>query len=260
MGNNEYILFYDSGIGGINTLKEARKMLPKERFLYYADDKNCPYGNRSAQEIENIVKQRLKWLLKRFNIKLVVFACNTITTCCVEHLRTLYGFDIVGTEPAVLPAMRQSKNKEVLVIATKATLEQLKYKKLINKIEGKVYSYVFENLAGEIEKHKLGEREIDIDGYIGRIKVVLNEHKRIDSLVLGCTHYCYLREVFQSALNVQIFDGNDGVAKRVVSLLVSKNRMSDVDYGANVRVVLSSGDKNRIKKYEKLIESEMWNG
>ena len=248
-----YILFYDSGIGGLTTLKKAIDLLPREKFLYFADDKNCPYGNKGQKEIENIVEENLKGLLKQFCIKAVVFACNTVTTCCVEHLRKQYNLDFVGTEPAVLPALRSSKTKEVLVIATNATFRQEKYKKLVESAEGIVHSLGFSCLARDIEQKTLEGKSIDLNIYIGKITKELKLHPNIDSLVLGCTHYCYYSSIFEKRLGINAFNGNDGVAKRLVTLISRGEKQSDIDFKGKVDIMLSSRDKAKINKYYQLL-------
>ncbi len=252
--NNGYILFYDSGIGGLTTLKKTLKLLPKERFLYFADNKNCPYGNKSQEEIEKLVLNNLKWLLKEYKIKMVVFACNTITACCAEHLRVCYGLDIVGTEPAVLPAIRASKTKEVLVIATDATLKQEKYKKLVNGCGGRVYSYCQKTLAEDIEQSAMLGKSIDVSYYVGNIKAVLKSHPYIDGLVLGCTHYCLYKDIFSRLLNINVYDGNDGVAKRVQTLLLRLDKASSVDFKGLITFVLSESDDKTAKQYKKIFK------
>lgn len=245
--NEGYILFYDSGIGGLTTLKETINLLPNENYLYFADDKNCPYGNKEQEEISSLVYKNVKKLLNRYNIKMLVFACNTITTCCVEQFRTLYNLEIVGIEPAIMPAMSESEKKEVLCIATKATFKQNKYTKLIDKAEGKVYSIGFKNLAKDIESAFLNLGKINLNEYLFQINKIKNE-TQVDSLVLGCTHFSFLKEVFKEKTNLKVFDGNLGVAKRVKSLLEEKDNLKDKKEGS-LKIILSSNDKNKRQRY-----------
>lgn len=253
MESKEYILFYDSGIGGINTLKECVKLLPNENYIYFADDANCPYGNNSDAEILKMVKERLILLLKRYKIKLVVFACNTITTCCVERLRGEFGVDIVGTEPAIIPAIKNSRNKEVLVLATNATLRQNKYNRVEKSVEGKVHSLGLKHLAIDIEEILLKKRQGSFDKYYLKIRDFLNENKNVDGIVLGCTHYCFLREELENLFKVDVYDGNLGVAKRVKWLLECEKNIKGEGKG-EIKVVLSSGSEKYKKRYKELID------
>jgi len=248
MGNG-YVLFYDSGIGGLTTLNETIKLLPKERFLYFADDQNCPYGNKSKEEIEALVLENVKRLLKDYEIKMIVFACNTVTTCSVGHFRAKYDIDIIGTEPAILPAIRESKTKEILVTATLATFKQERYKNLLNKAGGRVYSLGFTDLAKEIEQSELENRPIDTVKYVKEIELILKRFKNIDGLVLGCTHYCYYKTVFEKMLNIKTYDGNNGVARRVNQLLEDRGNKSTIDFKGSVKFVLSSNNDSRKRAY-----------
>lgn len=252
--DNGYILFYDSGVGGLTTLKQTMDRLPKEKFLYFADDENCPYGNKSKEEIERLVNDNLKRLLKLYNIKVVVFACNTVTTCCVKHLRAAYNLEFVGIEPAVLPAIRESKTKEVLVIATKATIAQEKYKRLIERTAGKVYSLGLEGLAQDVEREFIRGKIFDKDKYVKEIKSVLKENPKIDGMVLGCTHYSFMKEYFEKALNIKTFDGNLGVAKRIEELLKQGDKECEFNSGG-IEIILSSGREGDKMAYKRLLKS-----
>ena len=110
------ILFYDSGIGGLSTLSSTIKLLPCERYIYFADNKNVPYGNRTKQEISNLVFENISRLLSRFKIKLIVIACNTATSLAIDDLRTKINIPIIGIEPALKVAERKSKNKDRPVV------------------------------------------------------------------------------------------------------------------------------------------------
>lgn len=254
--SNDYILFYDSGVGGLTTLSETIKLLPDEKYLYFADDCNCPYGNKEPEEIQAIVVYNLKKLLKTYPIKMVVFACNTITTCCVEYLRELYDILFVGTEPAIKPALEYSKTGEVLTIATKATFRQKKYERLLLKSNGKVYSFGLVKLADRIERNIVYGEEFCFGLYLSQIKRVLKAYNKIDGLVLGCTHYCYCKEEFARGLNINVYDGNNGVARRVKHLLVKKNKINIG--GGGVEIKLSSGNQDKVKRYEKTLKNLLY--
>ena len=248
----EYILFYDSGIGGLLTLKQTIKKLPHEDFLYFADNKNCPYGNKSNGEIYALVKTNIRNIMTKYKIKMIVFACNTITACCVEKIREDVGVPIVGIEPAILPAFKHSKTKNILVIATASTVTQEKYKKLIERIDGKVFSMGFKNLAKEIEDWVLYKRCFDKNNLKQKIKTFIKE-KNVDAIVLGCTHYSYLKDFLLEELKVLVFDGNEGVAKRVESLVKSKNQAIKKSHCGCVRLLLSSRSFMKHCRYKRLL-------
>jgi len=251
------IIFYDSGVGGLTTLKETLKMLPNENYVYFADDLNCPYGNKTQKEISELVYRNVKMLLKRYNAKMLVFACNTITTCCVGQFRGLYNIEIVGIEPAILPAMRNSCSKEILCIATMATFQQDKYKKLLKRVEGSVFSLGFKGLAEDIEKSLINNEKVIIDKYLQSINEV-SKNNKIDGLVLGCTHYSFLKKEFLLKTGLMVFDGNLGVAKRVKSLLEKSGKVSERGKGS-VEIVLSSKNKTKELQYVKILNELLEN-
>ncbi|MBQ3158373.1 MAG: glutamate racemase [Clostridia bacterium] len=248
-----WILFYDSGIGGLKTLNETMRYLSGVDFLYFADDKNCPYGNKSKEEILKLVKENIRSLLNRFNIKMIVFACNTVTACCVNEFRKQINIPIVGTEPAIALAEKESKTKEVLVIATKATINQEKLKKLINKMELKVHVLGLENLAKDIEESFVFGKDLNLNDYITQINNILKVNKGIDRIVLGCTHYSYIKKMLEEKLDRKCLDGNQGVARRVKTLFEDVKREEEREN--NVEVVLSSSSELRKCQYFKVLKA-----
>ncbi len=254
MNEEGYILFYDSGIGGLTTLKETLELLPNEKYIFFADDINCPYGNRSEEEIFSFVKKSLEGLFERFQIKMVVFACNTITTCCIDKIRRSFGVPIVGTEPAVLPAIRFSKSKEILVLATKLTLRQEKFERLKKSAGAKVFAFCFENLAKDIESALVEGKKIDIENYTKKI-IEITKNTNIDALVLGCTHYSFLKETLTKTTHFEVFDGNRGVGKRVLSLLEKQGLMRKVEKEGEIRIILSSQSAEKCQRYGELLKS-----
>ena len=130
---NKKIGIFDSGIGGLTTLKEIQKLLPNEEYIYYADSKNNPYGEKSEEELNNIVTNIVELLLKE-DVKLIVIACNTATTRCIKLLREKYPQMIfVGTEPAIKVACDKNY-KNTIVMATPNTTASERVKELIINI------------------------------------------------------------------------------------------------------------------------------
>ncbi|MBQ8309104.1 MAG: aspartate/glutamate racemase family protein [Clostridia bacterium] len=112
------VAFFDSGIGGLTVLAECKKFLPDRLFYYYGDNENAPYGNRKKETIEKYVLTAFE-RLRELAPQAAVVACNTATAVCVEKLRKIYSFPIVGAEPAVFAAAK--RGGEIYVLATKAT-------------------------------------------------------------------------------------------------------------------------------------------
>lgn len=252
--NNGYILFYDSGVGGLTTLCEAQKLLKNERFLYFADDANCPYGNKSEEEIKKLAKSSLDNLLKCYNIKAVVLACNTLTTCASAYLREQLSIPIIGTEPAIVPATLSSKTKEVMVIATVVTTRQEKYHRLVKSVSSKVYTYSLSTLASDIEKAVIDYKSLNINMYADKIRSFLKKYKNIDKIVLGCTHYCFVKTTLKKLVKVDMVDGNEGVAKHLYEVLKEMKELTSATSREEVKIILSSGSDNKIKKYQKTLK------
>ncbi len=212
---------FDSGIGGLTTLSEIKKLLPHEDYIYYADSKNNPYGSKSKKELEKITDKIVNYLIKR-DVKTIVIACNTATTNCIDYLRNKYkDITFVGTEPAIKVACDKGY-KNILVLATPTTISSERTQELVdnNKKEYEnFYLVACDGLANAIENNDNK-----------RIDILLNEiltpykDKNIDAIVLGCTHYPLIRCKIQSFFkNATLIDGNIGVANRVKKIIENNN-------------------------------------
>ncbi|MCI6899736.1 MAG: glutamate racemase, partial [Tenericutes bacterium] len=204
---------FDSGIGGLSILNELKKVLLYEDFYYYGDSKNNPYGEKSDEELFEIVSSVVEKLIDN-GCKLIVIACNTATTRCMKKLRETYKDIIfVGTVPAIKVACDQ-RFKNTLVMATPATIESERTYELIRdnkRYDQKIYLLACPGLARAIEdddKEKIKEiLRNDFKDY---------KDKNIDSIVLGCTHYPFIKkEILEEMPGVSLIDGSVGVAKEV---------------------------------------------
>ena len=204
---------FDSGIGGTTTLKEIQNILPNEDIIYYADSKNNPYGSKTKEELELITSNIVDYLIKR-DIKIIVIACNTATTNCIDYLRNKYKDIIfIGTEPAIKVACDKNY-KNILVLATPTTIASERTHELVNnnkKDYENFYLVPCNGLANAIERNDI----IKIDKLLNEI-LTPYQHKKIDAIVLGCTHYPLIKNKIQSYFkNAQLMDGNKGVANQV---------------------------------------------
>lgn len=252
-----FILFYDSGIGGLSTLAKTIQLLPHEHFLYFADNKNVPYGNKSSNEILDIVSQNISHLLKQFPIKLVVIACNTATGIAIEFLRKNFLVPFIGIEPSVCVADKKSKTKEILVVATKATICSERYFALTKKVKSKVYSCFFTKLANKIE-HGFLTGSVNIQEEINLIQKTIQNHPKIDQLVLGCTHYSFVSDKLSDISKLPVSDGNFGVAKNVMRTLEKMNNKKTKGF-LNIQFVFSKDEDVFRKKYTEILEKLLEN-
>lgn len=216
---------FDSGIGGLSVLRELEKILPNEDFYYYGDSLNNPYGEKSDEELFEITSGVVDYLVNK-GCRVIVIACNTATTRCMKYLREKYKDIIfVGTVPAIKVACdRDFKN--TLVMATPATIESERTMELIRdniRKDQNIYLVACPGLANAIE-----------DNDQEKIKEILKDtfreykDKEIDSIVLGCTHYPFIKEdILKEMPGVILLDGSRGVAMEVKRQLENNGLLSD---------------------------------
>ncbi len=213
------ISVFDSGIGGTTVLAEIKKLLPNEEYRYIADSKNCPYGEKSDQELNQIVTKNVE-KLKKWGAQIIVIACNTATTRCISYLRQKYPeLTFVGTEPAIkLAANTDAKN--ILVLATPGTIASERTKSLLKenqKTGQNITLLACPGLADTIEKHYQGDHT-PIRTKLAEL--LANAPKTPDIIVLGCTHYSLIKEEIQDFFpSTKLIDGNLGVAHQVQAQL-----------------------------------------
>ncbi|KKD52645.1 MULTISPECIES: glutamate racemase [Paenibacillus] len=253
--------FFDSGLGGITVLSEALRRLPNENFVYMADTLHVPYGTKTPQEVLGYVKASVQTILKE-DIKALVIACNTATSIAVAELRKEYKFPIIGMEPAVKPAveMNRANGKRVLVLATPLTLKQSGYAALVSRVDdhGSVDSLPLPELVQYCEQlnfdrtelfnyfnHKLSSFNLDVYG----------------TVVLGCTHYPFYKEILRELLpsHIQLIDGSQGTVKRLKQVLSERNLLAaplttgQLQEG-HVTFLCTSQDKAYVHKMERALE------
>ena len=219
--NNSPIGVYDSGLGGLSVWRELRLRLAEESLIYLGDGKNCPYGGRSREDIERFAESAVEYLVER-GVKMVVVGCNTATTAAIDHLRAKWpNLPIVGLEPAVKPACLNSATRRIAVLATKHSLQSDMFLRTaaryaddveVLKVVGKEFVEIVE--ANE-ELTQRGEEAVR------RVVEPLLD-KQIDYIVLGCTHYPFLRSQIERVIgnrDVKVIDSGEAVARRVEWLL-----------------------------------------
>lgn len=229
---NKKIGLLDSGIGGTTILKEIKQILPKEDYIYYADSKNNPYGEKTEEEIYTIVKEITEVLIKK-DCKLIVLACNTATTRCMKKLkRDFTNILFVGTVPAIKVACNNNY-KNTLVLATPATIDSERTQELIQENKKEDQNIILmpcEGLANAIETNDTTK----ITKILTKIKDSVPSP--IDSIILGCTHYPLIKKEIQKLFpKSTLLDGSIGVAKEVKRLLqenklLAENGQGQIEY------------------------------
>lgn len=212
---------FDSGLGGLSVLNEALSKLIEHEFLYYADVKNVPYGQKSRDEILKFSFDAVKFLIEN-GTEAVVVACNTATSVAIKDLRIKLSVPIIGMEPAVKKAHDLSCDDtlKTLVIATPVTVNGAKLKELIANLNAKDKT---ELLALPRLVNFAEDEEFDTQNVKSYLKNELSKFdlNKFDFLVLGCTHFNYFKDSLREILpaNIKIIDGNEGTVNRLISEL-----------------------------------------
>lgn len=205
---------FDSGKGGTTILAAVKKRLPGAEYKYIADAENCPYGERSEEELYRIVRGHVE-NLRDWGAKVVVIACNTATVKCIERLRRDYpDLEFVGTEPAVKLALDTGARK-VLVLATPNTIASERVHLLVfeNADAGQEVEFLAcPGLAETIEKYY----DNDLSRVREKLQELLVRDESYDVVVLGCTHYPLVKDLIAEFYpRAELVDGSEGVARRV---------------------------------------------
>lgn len=238
---------FDSGVGGISVLKEAVSMLPTESFVYFGDSKNAPYGTKTVEEVQKLSFQAVEFLIEK-RVKAVVVACNTATSAAIEELRLRYkSMPVIGIEPALKPAVELRKKGKILIMATPMTLAETKFSKLMEayKDEAEIQPLPCAGLVELIEKGAIDGDEMK--DYLTN-KLAPYSEGDIAAIVLGCTHYPFVKKAMLSVLNreIDIIDGSIGTAKQLKRQLESNNLLSDRKEVGTVEIFNSFEDNKEI--------------
>lgn len=223
MNNTRPIGVFDSGVGGLSILKELKKLLPKENYIFVADQLNVPYGEKSKKELENITLKICKFLASK-NTKIIVAACNTATCYALKYLRANVKIPIIGTVPAVKPAAEKSKKGVIGIISTPATSKSQYLKNLIETYAKnvKVVNIGCFGLENAVEKGELNSPTVKkiLEKYLSQIK-----KSGADIIVLGCTHYPFLKSQIKkvSGENITLIDSGKAIAKHTKNTLLNLN-------------------------------------
>ena len=237
----------DSGIGGVTVLREILKRKVNAKFIYYSDSKHNPYGDKSEDEVYNIVKGIVDYLLDR-GCNIIVLACNTASAICVKRLRSEYPDVLfIAIEPAYKMVHDYNPKGKTLVMATEGTLKSEKFLALFNKYDNnKTILLPCSGLAELIEDGN----EVKINRYLSDN---LSRYKDIDNVVLGCTHYPLIKDNIRKVLgNVKFFDGSLGVSKELVRQLELRSITFDYE-SYSVDFIDTSGDASKEKRFRELI-------
>lgn len=247
--------FFDSGIGGLTVLYDSLCLLPDIEYLYYADIENVPYGTKKKEQVKEYIFAAVDFIIDQ-GVDALVLACNTATSIAVRELRAKYHLPIIGMEPAVKPAVKNSKEKRVLVLATPLTLREDKYEDLVSRVDQNhiVDSLPLPGLVEFAESYQF--QNPAVEEYLKKELAVFDLQK-YGTIVLGCTHFIYFKSLFRKIFptGVQIIDGNEGTIRhlaKTLQILLEQEEINPLELlDKNVDFYLSGkkGDKKVIEKY-----------
>lgn len=245
---------FDSGVGGLSVLKHMRALLPAEDFLYVADSGYAPYGARSHEFIRERSVYIANFLIEK-GIKALVVACNTATAAAVHELRERLTIPVIAMEPGIKPAVEITKSKIVGVLATAGTLESARFFSLVNRYAGDV-EIVTQPCAGLVER--IEANDLNSAETVNLLRGYLDPllERGADVIVLGCTHYPFLRKQIEKNVREQIaiIDTGLAVAKELKRRLEQSGLLCADDRFGHEHF-WSSGDLSKFQP----IHAQLWN-
>ena len=258
LDKNAPIGVMDSGMGGISVLRELASLLPHENFIFYGDSANAPYGSRDTEEIYQLTENVVQKLIER-GVKAVVIACNTASSAAGQRLREEYPeLPIVAIEPALKPAVIACPQGRVVVLATEATLREKKFARLLEewKSKAEILKLPLPGLPEFVERGELDSPALR--SFLQQYFDTLGD-KPVEGVVLGCTHYPFVRRVIKDMLgpDVKIFDGAPGTARQLRRRLYRRSLLSNRQEPGQITWLNSSPDKKMLELSKKLFEIEI---
>jgi len=240
----------DSGIGGISVLREIYSHLPDHSLHYIGDTAWCPYGSKSYEEIISRTRVLTDYLLEQ-GADLIVLACNSATIAAIEYLRAHYPIPFIGMEPGVKPAAKLTKSNAIGVLATEASLSGEKFLRLVSTHAQnlRVITQPCPRFVELVEAGTLDGPEIDfaIDQYINPLI-----EAGVDVLILGCSHYPFLKEALRKRLpqKIQFIDTGEAIARRVEELKPFKDQNASL-------VIQTTGPQEKFQQLLNLLAPEL---
>ena len=236
---------FDSGIGGLTVAREIFRLLPNENVIYFGDTGRYPYGPRSQEIVRKFSRQDVNFLLEQ-GVKYIVVACNTASSMALDYIKKIYNIPMLGViEPGARGAIGKTQNHRVGVIGTQGTISSLSYEKALRALNGslKIYPKACPLFVALVE-----------EGYIDRpaTKLIAEEYledlktKKIDTLILGCTHYPLLKNQIASVMGdtVRLIDSAEETAKATQKALTELGLLTtSVAVGKRQFFVSDSPDK-----------------
>ena len=248
MASQRPVGVFDSGVGGVSVLNQLRRELPGEDFIYYGDTANAPYGTKPEADIMRCAGQVMDHLLSE-GVKSVVIACNTASAVAAQALREKHDLPIVAMEPALKPASAIRREGSVLVLATPVTLRLPKFQRLYSLYGEGAIPVPCPGLMELVEAMDWPRAARYLSDLLSGFAL-----DKVDALVLGCTHYVFLRPLLRELLpaRIAVVDGNAGTARQLRHVLTERGLLADRAQGS-VRLQTSGSPAEVIPVMERLM-------
>ena len=228
MDKTSYIAVFDSGVGGVSVLRALRALCPGERFYYFGDSANAPYGRKTTEEVRRLTLAAGRRLLIERDCKALVVACNTATAAAITDLRAEYPDRIiVGIEPALKLACDRHPGGTIGIMATDVTLRERKLAALMERVK-RDCRVLRVHAPGAVELVEAGKAETG--EAVALMERLLGEYiGELDALVLGCTHYPFLKKAMGKVLGdgVELLDGGEGTARETRRRLLEAGLLNE---------------------------------
>lgn len=229
---------FDSGVGGLTVLNSIKSLLPNENIIYIGDNHHCPYGDKTPAQLFKYASGIVEYFIKQ-NVKLIVLACNTTSSTVLERLQMTYPeVMIIGVIDATVNDFINRKVANTLIIATVATIKSNKYPETIKQIDSKIetFSLATPKLVPLVESGKYKEGIYDV------LHEYLDDYKeKVQSIILGCTHYPILKEQIENVLpNIEYVSSSEAISKSVKDIL-SKKKLLNLNKNNYIKIY-TTGD------------------
>ena len=255
MDKHSYIAVFDSGVGGVSVLRELRALMPGERFYYFGDSANAPYGKKTTEKVRELTLAAGKKLLEDLGCKALVVACNTATAAAIIDLRENYPDRIVvGIEPALKLACDRHPGGTIGIMATDVTLREKKLAALMERVK-RDCTVLRVQAPGVVELVEAGKA--DTAEAVELMERLLGPYTgKLSALVLGCTHYPFMKKAMATVLGdgVELLDGGAGTARETRRRLQEAGLLNDGR--GDLVVENSSGDPEKIRLTHRLLEAD----
>lgn len=213
---------FDSGLGGLSVLRAVRSVLPTHDLLYLADSAYCPYGPRPVAEVQQRALACAGWLVAN-GAALVVVACNTATSAAIDLLRSRLVVPVIGMEPGIKPAIEATRSGQIAVLATSGTLGGERFGRLVERYASgtTVTTLACPDLVAQVEAGELQSARTRslVAGYLAPLRA-----QDVDTIVLGCTHFPFLRPLIAElgGAATVVIDTGPAVARQVARVVIAR--------------------------------------